>query len=214
MLEIFVVGSMGFWALIAAEIILLFVFTEYNNGVGATVSLLVFGAALQFVSKIDLLAYMYHHPLVIVAVFVGYILLGIFWGIFKWRQFYLAHGKAYDELFSKFLADNKLPATTDILPVEYRSHWKRKLENSSIYDGETGNYIHFDEVPQAGKHKVKIMRWMYLWIFSFILYCFKDLVIEFWMWIYTGLATFLQKMADKDFAKRKINENLDIPDEK
>mgnify|MGYP001296990305 CR=1 FL=1 len=50
MFELFVIGTF-WWALIVAELVLLFIFIENENGVGATVSLIIFAACLQWLGK-------------------------------------------------------------------------------------------------------------------------------------------------------------------
>jgi hypothetical protein len=67
------------------------------------------------------------------------------------------------------------------------------------------------DVPKVRKSKAKITRWMTLWVFSVILYLFKDMVSEVFSGIYKKIASFLQRLADNIYGKRNIQENLKVP---
>jgi hypothetical protein len=209
MLELFVVGSVWFWALVVAELILLFVFTEYENGIAATVSLVAFGAALQFAGNADILGYMWHHPIHIGLAAIAYLLLGTGWGVFNWRNLVVHRLREHDELFSEFLRSNSLPANTTVLPLQYRKEWARWVERTKDY--KTNQTV--ADVPLAKQHKARIMRWMSLWVFSVLLYLLKDLVRELFLSIYSALSNFLQRIADNLYAKRNVKENLEMPEE-
>jgi hypothetical protein len=206
MLELFVIGGIGFWGIIVAELVLLFLFSEAENGVGATISLIAFGFMLQWFSKVNLLALIYANPALVAVVGVAYALFGIVWLIYKWRMLIGKYAKIYDEQFTDFLKDKKLPLTTEVLPVEYRKEWSYIVEKSKDY--HTGRTI--ADAPLASKHISQMLRWWSLWPISLCLYLFRDLVKDAFTVIYNRLAKFLQRMSDDMFGKRKIKENLDL----
>ena len=98
MAELFIVGTFWFWALVVAEIILLFSFMNYDNGIGAIISLLGFGAMLQWFGNVDFVLYAREHPLATASFFVAYLLLGVCWGILRWYFFCLDRRRVYDAL--------------------------------------------------------------------------------------------------------------------
>jgi hypothetical protein len=205
--ELLMVGTFWFWAVVIAEVLLLFCFTQSENGLAATCSFLAFLAILQFWSKVDLFSYIKNHPLHIVAGVLAYIGLGIAWVIFKWRKLVLDQARQYDELFATFLVRKNLPPVTKVLPEIYRADWRDTLRSNKIGT----SYRTLAEVPLVRENKAKIIRWMSLWVFSVILYLFMDMVKEIFTSIYQKLASFLQRSADNIYSSRNINENLEIP---
>lgn len=209
MLELFVVGSFWFWALIVAELVLLFLFTEFENGICATISLVVFGAALQFMGNVNLVGYVVSHPVHLALAVAAYLLLGTAWGVFKWRKLVVDRLRQHDELFAQFLHDKGLPSTTTVLPMEYRKDWKYYVDRTKEY--KTGQTV--ADTPLARQHKARIVRWMSLWPFSVTLYLFKDMVAEVFNTIYVRLGAFLQRIADNLYAGRNVKANLELPPE-
>lgn len=210
MLEAFVVGGIGFWGLILAEIILLLIFTELEYGVAATISVVVFGLTLQLVSKVNLLQMIWLNPILAAPIAGAYVLLGIAWGIYMWRKYYRKKISIYDEAFEGFLVKNNLSKETKVLPEEFRKEWTRVVKSTEKHDDYLGKYVTIADIPQAKDHKSKIARWMCLWMFSFMLFLCKDMVIEFWNNVYNCLGRYLQHMVDREYSKRNIKENLDV----
>lgn len=97
MIELLAFGTFWFWLLVAAELVALFSCAKAERGWLATFSLLGFGAALQFISKIDILGFLWVHPIG-VAGFVGaYLMLGLVWGAVKWRNLYRLNTDEYED---------------------------------------------------------------------------------------------------------------------
>lgn len=208
MLEIFAVGSFAFWALIVAELVLLFLFTEYENGIAATISLIAFGAALQFCGGVNVVGALLHNWYMLLPIAAAYVLLGIGWGIFKWRKLVSDRLAQHDELLEKFVREKGLPAGTVDLPAQYRKEWAQWVARTK--DDKTGQTV--ADTPLIRQHKARWMKWTALWPFSVSLYFLKDLVIEVFTAIYKRLATFLQRIADNIYANAKhVKGNLEVP---
>lgn len=219
MMELLAVGTFWFWAIIVAELVLLFVFTEYENGWAASVSFALFVAALQFWSKVDLFGFVTSHPFHLIAAAAIFGVCGVSWGIFRWRKYVLDRLAKHDELYEEFLVTNRLDPKTVVLPPDHRAAWKRVVDSTKNYDrfgydstywtGVTGETV--ADVPQARRHKARIVRWMTLWMFSFALYVFKDMVAEMFSAVYKKLAGFLQRIADNLYGARDLSTNLEVP---
>jgi hypothetical protein len=207
MTELFAAGTFWFWALIVVELILLFMFTEYENGVGATVSLVVFGVVM---GGIDILSYIAHHPLQLIVYAVVFFAFGVCWGVFQWRRLVNASLRIHDERLAEFVASKNLPTDTKVLPEHLRAEWKRIVDNTINYDTRRN----IAQVPLVRQNKGKIITWMMMWPFSLSLYLFKDLLKEFFTDIYMKLSGFLQKMANSRWEQTKIGENLVVPEER
>lgn len=208
MLELFVAGTFWFWALVVIEIVLLFLFVEWENGVGATVSLLVFGAALQFFGDTDILGYVMSNPVQLLIIAAAYFAIGAVWSIIKWYIFCKDRLEEYNELKSEFLRSKGLPEkVSDPIPVEYRTEWKKKLEDRRNYRSDRL----LSEAPLVRHHKAQVLRWMSFWPISVIWSLINDFVKRVCKSIYLRIAKFLQRVSDNIFSG--VQGDLDVPTE-
>lgn len=205
MFELFVIGSFWFWMLILAEIIMLFVFIDNENGIGATISVAVFAALLQWFGNVDIIHYVQGHPLFILSCAGAYFALGAVWGVVKWWIFCRDRLEEYEEARDKFLKENNQPTGTKVVPPELRQRWKDYLERSKSYrDSST-----LGQPPQVRDHKAKIMRWMTFWVVSIIWSFINDFVKRVFRTIYQKLSNFLQTISDNMFGN--VKDDFDIP---
>ena len=201
MFELFVIGTFWFWLLIATEIILLFAFIENENGIGATVSVFVFAALLQWFGNVDIISYLRANPMFIVSCLGDHFAPGAVWCIIKWRIFCRDRLEDYEEARAKFLKERGQPAGTKVVPVELRAEWKEAVENSGKYGYGYSGYKVSTKIsadpPQVREYKSQIMRWMTFWVISMIWSLINDFVKRVFRSIYLKLATFLQSISDK-----------------
>lgn len=207
MLELFAVGTFWFWALIAAELVLLFVFAEYENGICATISLVAFLAALQFCGNVNLFGALLTNWYYLIPLLGFYIVAAIVFAIFMWTRYTNFKLAEHDEILAKFILEMGLPASTKILPIQHRAEWVKRVERTK--DSKTGLTI--ADTPLAKLNKARIVRWMSLWPIYGALFLGKDLVVEFFSWIYKGLSGFLQRISDNIYAKANVKANLELP---
>lgn len=200
MFELFVFGTFWFWMLLAAEIVMLFIFIDNENGVGATISMVVFGALIQWFGNVDIIHYVRANPLFILSCAGAYFALGAVWGVVKWWIFCRDRLEEYEEARDAFLKRMGQPAGTKVVPPELRKDWKHYLDRTSKDIAQT---------PQVREHKSKIMRWMTFWVVSIIWSFINDFVKRVFRTIYQKLSNFLQRISDNMFGSMK--EDLDIP---
>ena len=202
MFELFVVGTFWFWALIVAEIVLLFVFVEYENGFGATVSLLVALAALQWMGNVDIIAYMVDHPMKIGAAVVAYFLLGAVWGVVKWWIYCKDLFDEYNECKLEWLAEKGV-SDTKVVPDHLKGEFKEFLSrknNSRYSDPKLGS------PPKVSENKAMILRSMTFWWISMLWSFLEDFVKRGFRIIYQKLVHFMQSISDKMFSS--VDEDL------
>jgi len=202
MFELFVFGTFWFWMLVVVELIVLFAFIDNESGIGASLSVLTFGALLQWFGNVDIIQYIKSYPLFILSCAGAYFALGAVWGVVKWWIFCRDRLEDYEEARDSFLKENKVPAGTKVVPVELRLDWKRKLKSSYRTQG-------LAEVPQVRTHKAKIMNWMTFWVISIIWSFINDFVKRIFRTIYQRLSSFLQGISDKMFGS--VKDDLEMP---
>lgn len=197
MLELFVIGTFWFWALLVLEVIILFAFVEYENGVGATISLIIFACCLQWLGDVDLLGFVFGNPLQLFICVASYFFIGAIWGTIKWWIFCRDRLEEYHELKEEFLISKGLPAGTKVMPQEHKVEWKRKLENYRGYAFR--NVGNLSEAPRVKRNKIRIVRWMSFWPVSMIWSIINDFVKRIFKSIYYEISSYLQHISDNMF---------------
>jgi hypothetical protein len=191
MYEIFVFGSFWFWALVAAEIVLLFTFVEFENGVGATISLVVFAGCLQWLGNVDIIRYVLEHPIYAAGGLLAYFSLGAVWACIKWWIYCHNLLEEYNDAKHEWLRD-KGATDTSVVPEDWRREW-----SDYVYR----NFPKLRKLPPiVREHKARIMRWMALWVISMVWSLINDFLKGIWKAIYRNIAMSLQAIADKVFA--------------
>jgi hypothetical protein len=191
MFELFVIGTFWFWALCLVELVVLLCCVAQEHGVGATVSLLVFGALLQLCGDANIVGYVVHHPHWILVGAGGYFLIGVAWAFIKWRWLIYDQKTAYLEKRTTWLRQQG-SATPQTLTDEYKNAWIREVANSwPKIESQT---------PIVTESKARIMRWMSFWPVSMSWALIDDFVLRIFTTIYNRIHGRLQAMADAAFA--------------
>ena len=199
MVELFAIGTFWFWALVVAEITLLFIFVEYENGIGATISLAVFGALLQWFGGVDLVSYAKEHPIYLAGALLSYFVFGMVWGIIKWRWFCIDLKNEFKEIREEWLRGHGSDDVNNV-PDTLRKDWDSYM-NTHYYRGDNNPA----QVPSVKQNKARITRWMSFWPVSFTWSLFDDVVKRIFWEIYNKIAKFLQRMADDIYSDVKTD---------
>jgi hypothetical protein len=189
--EIFVVGGLWFWLLLAAEAVILLVLLEWEQGTVATLTLVATLLALQLLGDVNVAGYVVRHPWVAVFATLGYFATGTGWAIAKW-WFYVREQRAwYDELRAAFL--RVLGYERDsAMPEGLRLQWQSCLASAR-------ERRRLDVHPLAAGHKAQIVRWMSYWPWSATWTLLRDPVRKAFFAIYRQIADLLQEISDKAF---------------
>lgn len=207
MFELIAAGTFWFWAIIVAEIVLLFVFINYENGIGALVSLVAFCACLQFFGDTDLVALVVQNYLWTGVIIAGYIALSIPWGVFRWSMYCRDQLEVYEDSKAKFLLEKGL-ANTKIVPIEHREEWKRFVASTQSWSTKRT----IADSPLAREHKSFIIRSMSLWVIDAIWWILGDMCVRIWKNIYNRITGLLQHISDNMFSNSNISKDLDTED--
>lgn len=204
MLEIFVFGSFWFWVIVCLELVALFAFVEFENGIAATISLLVFAACLQFLGDINIISYIANNPWATFGLIAAYFLIGTTWGTIKWWLYCSDRLEQYNERREEFLRGRGEDVNQPV-PSHLREEWKRVIGKGdrSPFSSET-----LADPPLAKNHKSDIIRWMSFWFISVVWTFVNDFVKRVFTRIYRNIALFLQSLSDNMFNKSTINEDF------
>lgn len=188
--ELFVTGTVGFWALVLIETALLIVLIEWGKGRWATLSFAVTLLALFFLGNRNAPDYLLQHPLIAVAAMIGYFGLGTLWGTAKWWLYVRDQRAMYDELRTDFCQEFKLDG---VIPERLQPRWLERLQNAA----RAGRRI--EVRPKARQHKGRILTWMSYWPWSFAWTILNDPVRKAFRFIYHHIHDYLQEISDNAF---------------
>lgn len=204
--DLFVVGGIMFWGVLAVELCLLFLFTQKENGIGVIISVVGFCAILQFLCRVNLIGELQVNKFYALPIMCAYLLLGVGWAVFMWTKYINNRIEKHDEHLAKFVERNKLPADATILPNELRKDWACFVNDEVDITGHK-----LTEIPLVRWHKSRIIKWMGMWPFSLTLFLFKDMVTELFKIMYGHISAFLQEIANRRYAKAQhIKSNMEI----
>jgi hypothetical protein len=194
MAELLVAGGIVFWLVLLAEIVLLFFLVENEHGIWATISLVSFIAALHFLFKIDVLAFVTNHFLAILVSAGIYFIIGSIWCMGKWWLYCKDQHNLYETNKIEWLKGKGI-VNTKVIPENLKQTWtdftrSRWNETWAI-------------VPSVKENKSRILRWMSFWPTSIIWSLIDDFVRRIFNMIYYAIADYLQSIADKIYANTK-----------
>jgi hypothetical protein len=189
-----------FWALSAIELVFLLGFVTFSRGALATSSLGLYFVIAYFAFGFNLLTHALSHPVHYIIGIVAYYVLGVLWGIVKWRQFIFRQLEKCEKVWQKFATNNDIPPGLDVenLTDQQKEGWENAKKMSARSGYEYCDRVSFDP-PQVSQHKSDIMEWMTFWPISIVVYLFEDVITALWNWIYREIANSFQKMSDRIF---------------
>lgn len=190
MFEILTAVSVYVWLVVLFEFCLMCVFVETKNGSAATVSLIVFLVALQFLFGVDIYHYVLSNRVWVGMWALGYVVGGLIWGTCKFSMLSRECRQQYDK--SKFAFMKKKGIIGDSIPVEFQQEWQQIVKDS--YSPQISPYP-----PQVSDHKADLARWSCWWFASFASWVLHDLVNSLWTFAYNLLGKTLQHIANRQF---------------
>ena len=196
-MELFIFGSLMFWALVAVELAVLCAFVECENGFGATVSLVVFACCLKFFGNVDIILFAKTQPVWLLIVIGLYFLLGVATAAFKWWLYCKDAFRAFCDVRDGWLKKKGVAPGSVLFPL--KDEWTKYLKDNHLfgYDNFGGSG---DIPPQVRENKTRILRWMGFWPVVVLWSLFRDALVRAWNEIYAATSRWLQRISDKIFS--------------
>jgi hypothetical protein len=199
---LFAIGTLGFWLAILVLAVVITVFSE-EDGVKATVTLVVGALFLQFIAKFDLLGLLRHEPFTLAFYGLLYVALGFGFACAKWWRYAKKQRRAYDRLRAAFFKKNKIEG--DELPPEYKERFFEALKSS--YKPNSRGFEHYSDqgdadpvIPDITKNKAAFIRWMTYWPLNLLFTLLNDPVRRLFEWLYEVAGKKMQDIANSVFA--------------
>lgn len=191
-------GAFWFWALCAATVILLIIFSETAHVGFATLTMIATFALLAFFGDFNLLVAVREHPIVSSLASVGYVVCGVVWSFAKWGSYVRSRLRKLEEVRRHFLRDRGKPEHGSV-PEDLRTDWRRHCHSYRI------------TTPVAEEHKDRILGWLMYWPFSLVWTVINDPLKRLFQEIFHAIRAQYQRMADRIY--RNVQEELMDPTE-
>ena len=149
----------------------------------ATILLTAVLVALHFFSDVDPLMYALKNPLVALACFGAYFVVGAVWSIVKWYFHVLGYRDRYEEYRARWLKDH---GAEDFSNPALLADFKK---SKSFY------------MPEASNNKKRIFTWIAYWPFSALWTVVNDPLKRLVYWIYARLGVLFNKITKTMFGK-------------
>lgn len=210
MLEFLMLGEISFWVIVSIEFFWLLNCADKKDAFApALTSFVAFGFILHVFNFVNIVQLVTVYQKEIALSVVAYFLVGLIWLTFKWINLVRKQLVVYDQTFVRFCIKNNLPENTKVLPKELRADWKRYAKNEATYKQRS-----IAEPPQIKNYYKEAINWTLLWPFSMLSYLFKDLLKDFFDFIWRYIVNYLQAVSDYLFSRSDIKENLIDDDDK
>lgn len=192
---VFVVGTFWFWALLAAEMVLLLYCIEQEFSGWATISILGVLGLMQL-SGVPVFNWCVNNPEIIIVGLLAHLLAGTIWATTKWWFFVKDQRRKYDQFKQRWLKLHRVEGP--VVPPEMRDKFKRDLtwENFEVY-------------PKIVNHKGQIYLWMIYWQWSLCWTMIDDPIRRAFSQIYEAIKNKLQGISDRIWAGTE--EDVTVP---
>ena len=202
---LFAFGGFWFWGLLGFASLLLILCLEKDSGFVTTVVFMITLAVMLCLGNAGWLTWVFQNPLHFGLGVLGYLAVGVGWGIGKWWAYvrdcaarYFRERQAWLEARLASPPDEGDNVTewqealrTGVLVGEVKWSWQDYIKHNYH-----GNKI---TKPLARRYKGQIITWMTYWPWSALWTLINDPIRRFFRWVYEQLSGVLQAISDRAF---------------
>jgi hypothetical protein len=211
LLVLLVFGGLGFWTAVVITSCVIILCLEKESGTGATVfGLIGLGFIVGF-GNLAVFPWILANPLLILGYVLGYLGLGVVYGVFRWWLLLQDRATLYREKRAEWLGDFLSTAAKD---EREALEGGGKLTRSALKDWQARVKEYRQKRPPVyltkpalSRHKGDILAWMTYWPWSGLWLLINDPVRRAFKYVYARISGTLQHMADRIFAE--IDNELD-----
>lgn len=202
-------SALVFWIIFGVLMGLLFWCVEEDWPGRAAFGLIAFFVLFQFAGNHDPFGWVITHMTDMILLTIGFFVAGTVWAVAKWWFFVRKIAERYVEMRYEWLkgiqAMGELALGYKFLPsvITEKTPVPEQLRNEWRAHHAYGRKYRFvntcEPVPQARKHKSRIITWMCYWPFSMVWTLLNDPIKALFKKIYSYLSTALQRISDRAF---------------
>jgi hypothetical protein len=160
-------GMVGM-AVIGVSIAAILVSSFMEKGAYAFLGLIGLGFGMVYYAHANPLSFVMDHPLYVAAFVAGYLAVGVFWSLAKFRLYTGELKNKFSDFKQSFLSERQVSTIEALDPTqldEFRTSAQRAMSRAARY----GTY---PVLPQ--QHKATILFWMAYWPVSVVAYLLND----------------------------------------
>jgi hypothetical protein len=178
-----------FWLMALVEVVVLFIAVRGKNGGYALLSVFLTLMAFQFITGVPVFPQIIKNWPWAVGSVIGFMVIGVFWLLWKWDRLANNHRERYDVVFAAWCK------SVGIAPdaAEYTIQQKFNFENY-FASHNTDEYGLIEYQPKFSDHKSELIGWMMIWPMSMFESLLFDLLVEIWNRIYERLGKVLGRI--------------------
>jgi hypothetical protein len=194
LLALFILGSWGFWILLAIASVIIIACINGDSGPKATVTFLIAAGLIALSNHFGWRDFLANWQAF--AICAGlYVTLGTGWGLIKWFSFVHKIRRKFDDALPKIL---KPYSVTSLAELSKDDKYKAMKDMAILVYGYYGNASDFP--PQFSKNKSNVLFWMTFWPWSLFWTLLDDPIRRLFETIYRSLGKIGQRISDAAFA--------------
>lgn len=204
-------GGLGFWVAVIITSCAIILCLEKESGLGAAMFGLTGLALIVGFGNLAVFPWVLANPLLILGYVLGYLGLGVVYGVFRWWLLLQDRATLYREKRAEWLVKYLSTAAKD---EREALEGGEKLTGSALKDWQACIKEYRQKWPRVyltkptlNRHKDDILAWMAYWPWSGLWLLINDPVRRAFKYVYAGISKTLQRMADRIFAE--IDNELD-----
>jgi hypothetical protein len=231
-LAFLVFGTFWFWVVSVGMLLLIASAVEYERPGLATLMLVGTFVALGFFGDVNVLTFAVHNPVTAIVAVLGYVLVGVLWACFKWKNFLTYSVEMFDDQKRQWLS------------MQYRSvknpnYDAARAKNDRNYAYNNQEYVqerlsvsedapavvpdnfkadwqtHLKSlIPTMRTNKLRITTWMAYWPTSVVWYLLRDWVLKIFESVFRRFKGVFVGMRNRAYADilKELPEDFKIRD--
>lgn len=194
-IQLFTIGSFGFWLLTAIVALALTTFmrSRSESTFWATASVVLYIVVLNVFGDAGTFEWITTNPLWTAAIAGGYLLLGVFISVVKWEWFVSdARDLVQDQMLNvknEFRRQYEMDTKTSADDRPFDEKIKPKFQT----------WLKAHYAPKVREHKQRVINWMVFWPFVTLGMLFDDILRRMFASIYKTIQNYLQRRSDRAF---------------
>jgi len=203
---LFETGTSWWWVAIGITSVLVIWAIEQERAELATVAVIVATAAIMLLSDAWNYASVWLSPKRVVIGVLGYVAIGVAWGLIRWCWLVYQRRRLYDRLRREWLKrkheagviEGELPTE---VPESLRGEWTAYVKQQPGLDDYAWSSFETQVVPSPfdEKNRQRIAGWMAYWPWSMAWQLVRLLCERIWRWLVEQLAQLLKKLTEMIF---------------
>jgi hypothetical protein len=180
------------WVLSFAAFALTVFFVENEFYVATVVESILIVLGLQYIFKLNVFEWVLSNPLTILFSAVVYVIIGIIYGIFRWKLF--VHDKRQE--FDAYVESDSFKTLLEIKFALTQDSFDKNNPKMVAYAFELFGGYRRAYPLQVKEWKARITGWTAYWIPSLFWFFVNDPLRRLYNYIYTSCSKLLQKISD------------------